>query len=423
MGIPWATSIESTSSSMANENTSTDEQKKLLLQAIAENGNAGRQAFQQAQSDLQSQKAAAMQAAMSRAAAVQAPGAFQGQIDQEVNVPYDTGIRSLTGQQATFDQDMARQAASAGTYLDKVKAAEPLAQAARDASTQRTISDADQANQERQQALTEALLGRQDNAAQRKYEAEKRATDTTREDELWRRKLEELGLTGKENAADRTNKLAIEQIQLEQARAGLANTRASGARAAASASSGGKYAGAGTPIADLLHGLGGQTAARIALKNPVQQAVSALLEDSKAHSIKAGRKITDVLGTQDMTKFRTAKQGNPDDFTQKALSKKEALGLVETNLGLPAGALDSILGKDSPTYVKPKSARQLSTAQTNQIRVNPLYQEQFQRVVGNLADVSEGKRMAAKRQEIAVLRQAPDYAQNIDVYEQIIRDL
>jgi len=414
---------------MATDNTEAqlDEQKKALLQAIAEQGSAGRQAFQNAQTANEQQKATAMQQALARATAINAPDAFNQGAAQDLARPFDATASNLSNQQATFDADLARSAATNSSYFDKVKASVPIVRAQSDAEIARILAEAKQNTSDRQEQLNESLLSRMDNEAQRKYLTDQRAADTTksakdaaREDELWKRKLEELGITSKDDAAERAFKKEIEQMQLEEARVGLANTRASGARAASSASRGGNYAGAGTPIADLLHGLGGQTAAKATLRNPVADAVSNLLRQSKATTSAANRKAKAAAKAAPMDVFGS----KPSALLTKPISKKQALAAVETSLGLPEGALDTILGKDSPAYRKPKSAKELSTAQTNAMRRTKTYSEKAKIALDSFSGRKRGEGISdAKRRVINEIRTADDYVSYQDAYEQVIKDV
>ena len=410
---------------MASYEQNTDDQKRALLQAIAEQGSAGRQAYANAQTQVQTGRQSAVSGALARAGAVDAPEAYRQRAQAEAVSPYDAASSSLASGQATFEQDIARQNVSNESYFDKVKAAVPILNAENESRRQSQMFLGDQADQERQAALTEALMGRQESARNREYNRTKDEKDATREDELFRRKLQELGITGAESEKERAFRREMEKIDLLQNQTSLANTRAAGARAAATASSGGNYKGKGTPVADLLNGLGGKDAAKIALKTPVNQMVAQLVAAAKANTPKAGKKITNALGTQDMTKLRTAKQNDPSSFTGKALSKTEALNLIEANQGLPAGTLDAILGKDSPIYKAPTGQKMVNDQAASTFRSDKLYLDVFNAAVENIAAGKEAKVRVGDsiRQEIATIRKAPDYKKNWQIYEQVIRDL
>lgn len=74
-----------------------DAQKMALLNAIAQSGQAGRQAYEQGQAAIQSQQQATAQAALQRAAQLGAPaGATQG-ITDKVNAPSDLRLTNLQG--------------------------------------------------------------------------------------------------------------------------------------------------------------------------------------------------------------------------------------------------------------------------------------------------------------------------------------
>lgn len=151
-------------SAFAGAQQRTEEQKKALLQAIAEGGSAGSQLMQQ---QLQAQEANRQQAIASQAQ----PGfntaggaGFAQQISGIINQPFDLAAQMASTAQEVFNQDIARQQAAAGQFLTQVQQALPLEESRARSVVEQLVRQQQQEDAARAQQLA---LGQLELQAQR----------------------------------------------------------------------------------------------------------------------------------------------------------------------------------------------------------------------------------------------------------------
>lgn len=101
-----------------------DQAKMASLQAVAQAGTAGKQAFQQAQDAVTADKQAALARAATRAQTLGVGGN-----DQTFGGAYDARLGQLATNRAGFESGLAQTGASSASYLEKARSSLPLLQA------------------------------------------------------------------------------------------------------------------------------------------------------------------------------------------------------------------------------------------------------------------------------------------------------
>lgn len=115
MADPWA-----------GAQSNVDDQKKAMLQAMAQSGSAGRAAFEEARKAVEAEQQAAMQRAAQRAALVGMPNVG---VEGQVGEAYGSRLSALDSAKAGFDADLARRQSANENYFGQVGAALPFLQA------------------------------------------------------------------------------------------------------------------------------------------------------------------------------------------------------------------------------------------------------------------------------------------------------
>lgn len=110
-------------------NSTVDESKRRLLEAIAQGGTAGRTQFEQTQAALQAQKQAAIAAALSEGALRGAPEAMRQLTAQQVGGSFDRRLTDLTAAQGDLERRLADQRASGESYFAQAQGAIPVIRA------------------------------------------------------------------------------------------------------------------------------------------------------------------------------------------------------------------------------------------------------------------------------------------------------
>jgi hypothetical protein len=150
-----------------------DQAKLASLQAVAQAGTAGKQAYQQAQDSINADKQAAMARAATRAATLGVGGN-----DQTFGGAYDARLGQLATNRAGFEGGLAQTQASSDSYLEKARSSLPLLQAintnkanAQEAAIKAAIALA----QQKAQAAADAAAAKEAAAEKRAQTAADRA--------------------------------------------------------------------------------------------------------------------------------------------------------------------------------------------------------------------------------------------------------
>lgn len=163
-----------------------EKRRKEALEALANGGTAGLEAYKQAQGQIQSVQSTALNQALNAAAGRGASGAAQGALETMIRQPGDLALQQLAGSQAAFSADMARRTAANDDYFTQVGQAVPAA---------RTYA----------QGLW---------AAQQAKEAASKAKEA--EDALWKQRAITAGLAEMQAEAERQRR--FNDLQEQQAR-------------------------------------------------------------------------------------------------------------------------------------------------------------------------------------------------------------
>lgn len=180
--------------------------------------------------------------------------------------------------------------------------------------------------------------------------------------------------------------------------------------------------GTGNPLTDLVNSLGGVDLAKpqlvAALEGIINQKQQEVASRPVSHGIMAGGSAIS--------------KGKQQQNLTSPSGKRDLVDSAAGELGIPAGVLEKLLGKDSPDYVAPPTATQRNQQSLAEIRTSPVYKDTLtaaQREINKRASAKDKKghkvmtRTEAKSQIVSDLRNDPSYAENQAAYEQIIKDL
>lgn len=179
------------------DNLNVDPQKKALLEAVAQAGNAGRQAYEQAQTELNQTRQAAL-GRLSQAAAGSGVGFDPSGLEQQ-QARFQS---ALDVNRAGFEGSMARMQGANESYLGQVQAALPLSRARIDEETNRARIDLENEVGRRRSDLESSLA-----LAKQRYDAEQRQAAEDRAYEMEKRAFER-------------EKMGFEREKLQAERAG-----------------------------------------------------------------------------------------------------------------------------------------------------------------------------------------------------------
>lgn len=117
---------------MAEAVDDTQAQSRALLQAIAQEGQRGRLAYEQSQAEAQAQQMSAIDSAIGRSAQINAPAALQSQLAQQAAAPTAQRMADVGAATSYYNQDIGRLATANSNYMDQVSAAVPVVQSTTD---------------------------------------------------------------------------------------------------------------------------------------------------------------------------------------------------------------------------------------------------------------------------------------------------
>jgi hypothetical protein len=378
--VPDAPKIDA----FATAGAEADKAKLALLQAVAESGTSGRNAYLAAESSIQQQKQSALGQAAGRANAIGAPDAFMSRQAETISRPLDMLSGSLSAGRAQFDSDIARQSADASTYFDKVKAAVPIVQAQSQTAVQSLLANERQVSADRQAGLTEALQSRMDAERQRQFQAALQKMQREQADVTWQREQERMEFERQ-----------MEQFDLEGARLGLDKARTKSSEESDK-----------SPLAQLVSQLGGQTLAKQQLAPIAQQAVQGA-----------------TTGVGPSGRPYAATTGSGGGIERSYVDHGAVTDGLGAQLGLNPGELGGLLGSLAPGYQKPATAAETAKSSVEAIKATPKFQSESREVANALASKPKGMTEGAYKSLIKQqIRENSDYAKNRAIYEQVIKD-
>lgn len=384
-------------------------QRRALLQAVAEGGQAGRQAYERSQADVNAQQQQAVNAAAERATFINAEPGAAATGQQEAAAPFQRASTDLALGRASFEQDMARQQSAGESHLSAVSAAAPIHEAASRTAVQRILADSAQSSQDRQASLTDRLAGRHEAdrerafaTGQRQMEARSERERREREDEVYRRAIEQDNIDRWNAAEDRNRALEDEmrrrQWEIEdRAWAEAMRKRGGGGGRSGGGGGGRSGGGSGNPLDDLVSGLGGITQTRATVGGYLDRAARANYEQGRPSGGGWWGNVQDAL--------------YPTFGEDRAIDA--ALADVSEQTGVPAGDISMLLGDSYIPDIAPDP------------RQNPAGEIMRDNLAADYSSYLQDPDPDGVRPfdaAASLLRNSPEYIQNPELGEAIIRN-
>jgi hypothetical protein len=154
--------------------------KRAALSAMATGGTAARQDVENAQQQIQANKASAVQRAALESQQFNAPVEAQQVVGSQIAAPYDQANQSLLSGQAARAQDMGTRSQGNDEYFGKLDALIPAYQA-----KAKTAYDQQRAKIDAANALQAQQLQEQANEAQQRLDFEKQSLASQADDRAW----------------------------------------------------------------------------------------------------------------------------------------------------------------------------------------------------------------------------------------------